>query len=137
MSSSERSSMRSSTSTSTVACSTEPTGGEFQTYSALVVGRVTDAADRPVTGVRLSAEVAAGDCTAWERSAGAPGVTVADGSYRMQVLSTSSSPVACVRVTASDAGRASEPSVVRDLRFEPTATSSLPYDSARVDLRLP
>jgi hypothetical protein len=65
--------------------------------------------------------------------------TDANGTYRHQVISLIDGADLCVRVTAAPANNASVTATAQGqgVRLKRLAPASLPYDSIRVDVRLP
>lgn len=121
-----------------VAACRSPTGGcDICTYSATIYGHVSEAAGDPVVGASVRALVGTEPCAA-EAPAfeGTWTPTDAAGRYRTQVLSPVAVP-GCVRLEAAR-GRGPLAGVEAPaVRFKPSADASLPYDSVRVDLRVP
>jgi hypothetical protein len=116
----------------------EPTRGcDICTSSAIVYGTVTTAAGAAGAGASVRAYVGQEPCSV-RAPAEEAARTVAGGTgrYRAQVQSLFGSPQ-CVQVEASGAAATSGRVEVPVVRFKPTADASLPYDSIRVDVRLP
>lgn len=119
------------------ACAGPTRGCDVCTQSATVYGIVTDPAGAPVGGASVRAFVGIEPC-AVRAAAEEAGRTMADGAGRYRTQLTSGfATTGCVQVEAS--GEAGTPVrvVAPAVRFKPTADASVPYDSVRVDVRLP
>jgi hypothetical protein len=119
------------------ACAGPTRGCDVCTQSATVYGTVSDGAGEPAGGAEVRAYVGAEPCAARPAPEEA-GRTAADGAgrYRLQVKSVF--PAApCVQLEATRAGGTPVRVEVPAVRFKPTAQASLPYDSVRVDVRVP
>jgi len=119
------------------ACSPPTRGCDICTYSATIYGRLSDAAGDPVVGASVRAVVGAGPCAAEAPTfEGVWMLADAAGRYRAQVLSPVPAP-GCVRLEAARGRGPLAGAEVPAVRFKPTADASVPYDSVRVDLRVP
>ena len=122
---------------SLAACAGPTRGCDICTQSAIVYGTVTSDGGEPLGGASLRGFVGAEPC-AVRAAVDEGGRTAADGlgRYRMQVQSGFAA-TRCVQVEAAGAGNPPVRAEAAAIRFEPTADASLPYDSVRVDIRLP
>ena len=113
------------------ACSEPTRGCDVCTYSALIYGTVTNSAGAPVVGGSVRAYSTFQRCDAADAFDVVTVVSSGVGAYRMQVKSPVQDPP-CVRVEV-----ASTVATAPQVHFKLTADASLPYDSVRVDIRLP
>ena len=113
------------------ACSELTHGCDVCTYSALIYGAVTNSAGAAVVGVSVRVYATFQTCDAAHAFDAVTVASDAAGAYRVQVKSPGQHPP-CVRVEV-DSTVATAPPV----QFKLTADASLPYDSVRVDIRLP
>jgi hypothetical protein len=114
----------------------EPTRGcDVCTFSALVYGTVTSSNAFPAAGAIVRVYTGLDECS---ESASATAVADGLGHYRMQVQSGFQTP-ACVEVDVwpQSGGAPAERIAVPSVQFKRTSEASLPYDSVRVDVRLP
>ena len=118
-----------------VTACTDPTRVcDLCTTSALVYGIVATSASQPVGGVAMRAYVGADPCVVRAaREEVARAVTDGAGRYRMQLTSPLATPH-CLQVESSVTGGETARTEA-SVRFKPSG--SLPYDSIRVDVRVP
>ena len=123
---------------SLAACTSSTNATSFYSSSAVVFGRVTTATGAPALGAWLRSRAYTCDTGEWQGS-GSPDIAASDSSsnYRQLIVSKSVG-THCVSVTVSPpAGVSGRDTTVMAgvLRFK--RSESPPYDSLRIDVRLP
>ncbi len=123
-----------------VACGGSSTGVVPGSWSSIVHGVVTNEQGAPVAGARISSRALVPDCTTGSVvGAGSPTLAVTDGlgQYTQRVVSERPDAAQCVEVTVSYNSMPDVIGFAEDARFKLTSEASLPFDSSRVDIRLP
>jgi hypothetical protein len=115
-----------------IACSEPTQSCDVCLYSAIVYGRVSNAAGSPVVGASVQAGIGTRPCASEAPAFERLGTTDPAGQYRGQVLSPVPSP-SCLKLGILREGGIIAGGEASDVRFNP----SRPYDSVRVDLQVP